>query len=92
LVDKTSLEYLSSVYSAEHVRAIPNLKFLEFMAYGKAVKSERPLLARRAFDASKAEASRALDVTSKNVKPVVMNEGQLMAETQVKGNDEEIPF
>jgi uncharacterized protein len=50
LVDKTSLDYLSSVYSAEHVKAIPNLRFLEFLAHGKAVKSERPILTRRAFD------------------------------------------
>ncbi len=61
LVDKTSLEYLSGVYSSEHVRAIPNLRFLEFLAHGKAVKSERPLLAKRDFDQKKADASKALD-------------------------------
>jgi len=65
LVDKTSLEYLGSVYSAEHVRAIPNLRFLEFLAHGRAVKSEQPLLARREFDQKKADASRALDVKKK---------------------------
>lgn len=61
LIDKTSLEYLGSVYSAEHVRAIPNLKFLEFIAHGKAVKSERPILAKRDFEQAKFEASKALD-------------------------------
>jgi uncharacterized protein len=61
LVDKTSLDYLSSVYSADHVRAIPNLRFLEFIASGKAVRSERPVLAKRTFDQAKLDASRALD-------------------------------
>lgn len=65
LVDKTSLDYLSSVYSSEHVRAIPNLSFLEFLAHGKAVKSERPLLLKRDFDEQKVKASRALDVKNK---------------------------
>lgn len=62
LVDKTSLEYLGSVYSSEHIKAIPNLKFLEFVAHGKAVKSERPLLAKREFDQEKYDASVALNV------------------------------
>lgn len=61
LVDKTSLDYLSGVYSAEHVQALPNLRFLEFLAYGKGVKSQRPILARRKFDEAKLLASRALD-------------------------------
>ena len=61
LVDKTSLEYLAGVYSAEHVRAIPNLRFLEFIAQGKAVKSDRPIIVRRQFDRQKLSASRALD-------------------------------
>ncbi len=62
LVDKTSLEYLSNVYSPEHLRAIPNLKFLEFIAHGKAVKSEQPVLVKREFDETKKAASDALDV------------------------------
>jgi hypothetical protein len=65
LVDKTSLDYLSSVYSADHIRAIPNLRFLEFIASGKAVKSERPLLAVRKYDEAKLKASRLLDKKSR---------------------------
>ena len=57
LVDRTSLEYLASVYSREHVQAIPNLRSREFLAYGKAVRSERPLLVRREWDQAKKEAS-----------------------------------
>lgn len=62
LMDRTSLDFLSSVYGPEHVRALPNLRFLDFLAYGKAVKSERTILARRPFDPKKLEDDHALDV------------------------------
>lgn len=61
LVDHTSLSYLANIYSVDHVRAIPNLRFLEFIAFGKAVRSERPMLIRRKFDESKQIASNALN-------------------------------
>lgn len=61
LIDQTSLGYLANVYSQDHVKVIPNLRFLEFIAYGKAVRSERPLLVRRPFDESKLSASQALN-------------------------------
>ena len=44
LVDKTSLEYLSSVYSPEHVQVIPNLESLRALAYGKGIRSQRPVI------------------------------------------------
>lgn len=66
LVDQTSLNYLSSIYSHEHVKVIPNLRFLEFLAYGKAVKSERPMLVRRKWDANKYDASQKLNITIKH--------------------------
>lgn len=65
LVDKTSLDYLNGVYSSDHVKIIPNLRSREFLAHGKAVKSERPLVVRVDFDPEKLKASQALD---KNVK------------------------
>lgn len=61
LIDQTSLGFLESVFSQEHVKIIPNLKFLEFLAFGKAVKVERPVLLRREFDARKKAASEALN-------------------------------
>lgn len=64
LVDKTSLDFLSSVYSSEHVKTIPNLKFLEFLAYGKGVKSERPIITKREFDEAIAAASKSLNSTA----------------------------
>lgn len=61
LVDKTSLDYLNGVYSSDHIQAIPNLRQREFLAYGKAVKSERPVLVIVDFDQKKFEASQALN-------------------------------
>ncbi len=65
LVDKTSLDYLSGVYSVDHIKAIPNLRFRQFIASGKAIKSERPLLVEREYDEEKLKASKALDVVKK---------------------------
>lgn len=62
LIDQTSLNYLSNVFSSEHARIIPNLRFLHFLAYGKAIRSERPMLARRAWDEQKYEESLRLNV------------------------------
>lgn len=63
LIDRTSLEFLSSIMGKEHIRAIPNLRFLHFIAYGKAISSERPLMGCREFDQNKEDAGKALDVT-----------------------------
>jgi DNA helicase HerA-like ATPase len=60
LVDKTSIDYLANVYSSQHVQAIPNLRFLEAVAYGKAIRSERPLLIKLKYDPAKKDASDAL--------------------------------
>jgi hypothetical protein len=57
LIDQTSLNFLQSVYSETHTRSIPNLRFLEFLAFGKAIRSERPILLKRPFDQSKKDAS-----------------------------------
>lgn len=61
LVDQTSLGYLTNIYSSLHVNAIPNLRFLEFLAFGKGVRCERPMLLKRDFDDAKLKASQALD-------------------------------
>lgn len=66
LIDQTSLKFLESVYSTQHARLIPNLGRFEFLASGKAVKAERPIILRRDFDQSKQDASHALDQTTEN--------------------------
>jgi len=60
LIDQTSLNFLQSVYSDQHTRTIPNLRFLEFLAFGKAIRSERPILLKRPFDQAKLDASEKL--------------------------------
>jgi uncharacterized protein len=60
LIDQTSLTFLESVYSSQHTRLIPNLRKFEYLAYGKALKAERPILLRREFDQAKKDASDAL--------------------------------
>jgi uncharacterized protein len=60
LIDQTSLTFLESVYSAQHVRSIPNLGRFQFLAAGKAIKAERPILLGRPFDQAKKDASDAL--------------------------------
>lgn len=57
LIDKTSLEFLGNVYSNEHIESIKNLKKLQVLAFGKAVKSENPVIMEIPFDPSKKEAS-----------------------------------
>ena len=63
LIDQTSLNFLQSVYSAEHTALIPNLGQFEFLAYGKALRAERPIVLRREFDQSLLDASKS--ITSK---------------------------
>lgn len=60
LIDGTSLGFLESVYSSQHVKLIPNLQFGEFLAFGKALKAERPVLLKREFDPALKAASDAL--------------------------------
>ena len=60
LIDQTSLNFLESVYSSQHTRLVPNLGQFEFLAFGKALRAERPILLRRPFDPAKKAASEAL--------------------------------
>ena len=60
LIDQTSLKFLESVYSSQHTRLIPNLRRFEFLAFGKALRAEHPILLLRPFDPDKKTASEAL--------------------------------
>ncbi len=57
LIDQTSLNFLQSVYSSQHTNLIPNLPNLHFLAFGKALAADRPIMLRREFDQSKKDAS-----------------------------------
>ncbi|WP_209078509.1 DUF87 domain-containing protein [Shimia sp. R9_3] len=65
LIDQTSLNFLESVYSAQHTRLIPNLGRFEFLAFGKAIKAERPIVLKREFDPALQEASLAIQSNSR---------------------------
>lgn len=60
LIDQTSLNFLESVYSARHTKMIPNLGRFEFLAFGKAIKAERPMVLKRDYDSALEEASLAV--------------------------------
>lgn len=61
LIDQTSLGFLQNIYERSYISAIPNLKFLHFIASGQGIVSERPVLLARPFDPKKAEESKKLD-------------------------------
>ena len=63
LIDQTSLNFLESVYSSQHTKLIPNLGRFEFLAFGKGIKSERPIVLKREFDPAKQAASEAMHQT-----------------------------
>lgn len=61
LHDETGLNYLKSVFPTEHITAIPNLRPLQAIAFGKGVKSERPILFEIPEDPKKRKESAKLD-------------------------------
>lgn len=65
LIDKTSLDFLSNVYSNDHVDTIKNLKKLQLLTCGKAIKSENPVIVEIPYDTKKEEASR--NISNKEV-------------------------
>ena len=60
LIDQTSLGFLTNVYSPEHCRLIPNLGKFEFIAYGKGILADNPIVLKREFDQKIKDACDAL--------------------------------
>src|SRR5699024_1411729 len=92
MYDKTGLDYLESVFASEHARAIPNLRFLEGVAFGKAVRSDRPIIFKIPFDQAKKDASTALN---KIAEPFEVEDTGEPADADknvtAQNNDEDIP-
>jgi hypothetical protein len=42
--DDTSLNFLRNIYGSDYVKLIPNMGFLQAIVFGKAVRSERPII------------------------------------------------
>jgi hypothetical protein len=76
LHDETGLNYLATVFSSEHVKAIPNLHFLEGVAFGKALRSDRPVIFSVLPDESKRKASEALNVPEVEKSVAVSHPGE----------------
>ena len=51
--DDTSLGFLRNIYGREHIDLVPNLPQLHAIAFGKWIRSERPLVFEIPFDGSK---------------------------------------
>lgn len=66
--DDTGLRYLENVFSHDNVKIIPNLKFLQGIAFGKAILSEQPIIFEIPFDDAKKVADSALDTQPKEKK------------------------
>jgi len=60
--DETGLNYLRTVFNSEHVSLIPNLKPLQAVAFGGAIRSEHPIVFEIPEDENKKKASDALRI------------------------------
>ncbi len=56
-IDDTSLGFLKNVFGAEYTALLPNLRSLQAVAYGKGVRSERPILFDIPFKQEKKDAA-----------------------------------
>jgi uncharacterized protein len=62
LVDRTGLDYLQNVYSSQHVLLLPNLRPRQMVAFGKGVRTDRPVVVEIPFDPEKQQAAEDLAV------------------------------
>lgn len=81
LIDQTSLNFLENVYSSQHSRLIPNLAKFQFIAQGKALRTERPIILGKEFDPTKATASKNIPATPAPTAPITTNTPQASATT-----------
>jgi len=95
MYDETGLKYLSNVFSTDYVRAIPNLKFLQCIALGKAVKSDRPIIFEIPYNKAKFKASEKLNkermINKKKSIPSIEEESH-KDNSNDSLNDDDIPF
>ena len=60
-IDETSLNFLRNVFGEEYAALLPNLRSLQAVVFGKAIRSERPLLIDIRFDGKKRVAADTAD-------------------------------
>ncbi len=71
--DETGLNYLTNVFRSEHVSVIPNLKFLQAIGFGKAIKSDHPIVFEIPLDEVKKAACEALKVCTEEQQTAAMD-------------------
>ncbi|MBI3853171.1 MAG: ATP-binding protein [Verrucomicrobia bacterium] len=65
--DDTSLGFFKNFYGQTHTAAIPNLQFLQAVAFGKGVKCQRPIIFQVPFDEKKAALGKRKETKKVNV-------------------------
>lgn len=53
--DETSLGFLGNFFGKTHTSAIPNLRFLQAVVFGKGIKSQRPIIVQIPFNQKKVD-------------------------------------
>jgi len=84
-----------AVFSTDYVRAIPNLKFLQCIALGKAVKSDRPIIFEIPYNESKFKASEKLSkerIVSKKESISLIEEESHEDNSDDSSNEDDTPF
>jgi len=95
MYDETGLNYLSNVFSTDYIRVIPNLKFLQCIALGKAVKSERPIIFEIPYNKLKFKASEKLNKEKivdkkETILPIEEENHEVISDNF--SNEDDIPF
>jgi len=62
--DQTGIEFMSNFYGSDYARLAPNLGFLQAVAFGKGIRSERPLIVEIPYDERKDKAAPVRDMTA----------------------------
>jgi hypothetical protein len=55
--DQTSIDFLTNFFGRPHAELVPNLEFLQAVAFGKGIRSQRPLIVEIPYDEQKHKAS-----------------------------------
>lgn len=60
--DQTGIEFMSNFYGSDYARLAPNLGFLQAVAFGKGIRSERPVILEIPYDERKAKPALVRDI------------------------------
>ena len=81
--DETGLKYMGNVFNTERVSSIPNLRFLQGIAFGKGIQSDSPIVFEVAFDKEKQNESLKLRTGETSEPQEVSSEAEADAENDI---------